>query len=80
MAERVGFEPTRGLSPLHDFQSCLFSQTPASLHVNCSSIMAERVGFEPTGRVNVQRFSRPPQSATLSPLQAISFLVGQKTL
>src|SRR5690554_1609068 len=26
MAEREGFEPSRGLSPLHDFQSCLFSQ------------------------------------------------------
>ena len=26
--------------------------------------MAEGVGFEPTGRVNAQRFSRPPLSAT----------------
>ena len=26
--------------------------------------VAEGVGFEPTGRVNAQRFSRPPLSAT----------------
>ena len=31
--------------------------------------LAERVGFEPTVRLHVQRFSRPSQSATLSPLQ-----------
>lgn len=31
--------------------------------------MAEGVGFEPTVPSLVQRFSRPPQSATLSPLR-----------
>ena len=31
--------------------------------------MAERVGFEPTVRSRAQRFSRPPRSATLAPLQ-----------
>ena len=30
---------------------------------------AERVGFEPTVDLSPQRFSRPPQSATLAPLQ-----------
>ena len=30
---------------------------------NFKEIMAEGVGFEPTGRVNAQRFSRPPLSA-----------------
>ena len=31
--------------------------------------MAERVGFEPTVPFRVQRFSRPPDSATLAPLR-----------
>jgi hypothetical protein len=31
--------------------------------------MAEGVGFEPTVRSHAQRFSRPPQSATLAPLR-----------
>src|SRR5881397_2115351 len=30
--------------------------------------MAERVGFEPTVQLPGQRFSRPPDSATLAPL------------
>ncbi len=32
--------------------------------------LAERVGFEPTVPAKAQRFSRPPRSATLAPLQA----------
>src|SRR5262249_4613226 len=35
----------------------------------CLSSLAERVGFEPTVPVRVERFSRPPDSATLAPLQ-----------
>src|SRR5215510_7843635 len=35
----------------------------------CLSSLAERVGFEPTVPVRVQRFSRPPDSATLAPLR-----------
>src|ERR1043165_8017820 len=31
--------------------------------------LAERVGFEPTVPLRVQRFSRPPDSATLAPLR-----------
>ena len=31
--------------------------------------MAERVGFEPTVPLRGQRFSRPPDSATLAPLR-----------
>ncbi len=34
------------------------------------NLMAERVGFEPTVPAKAQRFSRPPRSATLAPLQA----------
>src|SRR5260370_17071837 len=34
--------------------------------------MAERVGFEPTVQLPGQRFSRPPDSATLAPLHALS--------
>src|SRR5690554_705538 len=30
MAEREGFEPSRGLEPLHDFQSCLFVHSSIS--------------------------------------------------
>src|SRR5207245_502047 len=34
--------------------------------------MAERVGFEPTVQLPGQRFSRPPDSAALAPLHALS--------
>ena len=34
--------------------------------------LAERVGFEPTVPLRVQRFSRPPDSATLAPLRSYS--------
>ena len=34
--------------------------------------MAEGVGFEPTGRVNAQRFSRPPLSAAQPSLRMIT--------
>lgn len=33
--------------------------------------MAEGVGFEPTGRVNAQRFSRPPLSAAQPSLRFV---------
>src|SRR5262249_3281978 len=38
------------------------------------SYLAERVGFEPTVPVRVQRFSRPPDSATLAPLRIKAYL------
>src|SRR3989449_6029551 len=34
--------------------------------------MAERVGFEPTVQLPGQRFSRPPDSATLAPLHVLT--------
>src|SRR5262245_32252665 len=37
------------------------------------SLVTERVGFEPTVPLRVQRFSRPPDSTTLAPLQAFRF-------
>ncbi len=36
---------------------------------NAKMKMAEREGFEPPGPLRAQRFSRPPQSTTLPPLQ-----------
>ena len=36
--------------------------------------LAEGVGFEPTVPAKVQRFSRPPRSATPAPLRCDSFL------
>ncbi len=36
----------------------------------CFQRLAERVGFEPTEPAKAQRFSRPPRSTTLAPLQA----------
>ena len=44
MAERVGFEPTRGYRPLRAFQARLFG------HSSTSPLLAENVGFEPTIR------------------------------
>ena len=67
MAERVGFEPTVGGYPTHDFQSCTFDHSVISpqslLHK-----MAERVGFEPTVTVQPHWFSRPARSTTPAPL------------
>ncbi len=37
------------------------------------TLMAERQGFEPWEGINPQRFSRPPHSTTLPPLQIKSF-------
>jgi hypothetical protein len=42
--------------------------------------MAERVGFEPTVPVRVQRFSRPPDSATLAPLHINYFKLLRKRI
>ena len=36
---------------------------------NGCSNLAEREGFEPSERLHAQRFSRPPRSTTLAPLQ-----------
>src|SRR2546422_7651297 len=38
----------------------------------CLLTMAERVGFEPTVQLPGQRFSRPPDSATLAPLHVLT--------
>ena len=40
--------------------------------------MAEGVGFEPTGRVNAQRFSRPPLSATQPSLRIESAIATKQ--
>src|SRR5262249_21396576 len=59
------------------FQPCqtLRAQTariPDTRLTTPDSLLAERVGFEPTVPLRVQRFSRPPDSATLAPLRSYS--------
>src|SRR5439155_27259278 len=49
----------QGPAPFLFFQACLLT-------------MAERVGFEPTVQLPGQRFSRPPDSATLAPLHVLT--------
>src|SRR5689334_11678311 len=52
---------TLDLGPLFSFDS--------SALFNVAGEVAERVGFEPTVPARVQRFSRPPRSATPAPLR-----------
>src|SRR5439155_21440246 len=47
------------------------SRCPCFFHA-CLLTMAERVGFEPTVQLPGQRFSRPPDSATLAPLHVLT--------
>ena len=42
MAERVGFEPTVGLEPTHNFQSCSFGLSDTSPEPDKDRRMAER--------------------------------------
>src|SRR5690606_19689158 len=52
-ADRLGFEPTRGLCPPHDFQSCSLSRS------DTDPLATEGVGFEPTDALRASRFSKP---------------------
>jgi hypothetical protein len=42
--------------------------------------LAERVGFEPTVAQRPQRFSRPPHSSTLAPLQSSAWIIPKKKI
>ena len=80
MAEREDRTP-RGAYPLHDFQSCLFSQlqhlSTFIYHIMaCLSLWRRGWDLNPRD-ASAQRFSRPPHSATLS-LSKFIFLPSSK--
>ena len=62
LAERVGFEPTVQVNPVHSLSRRAPSATRPSLQ-QAKLPHAAEVGFEPTGLV-VRRFSRPLPSST----------------
>jgi hypothetical protein len=67
MAEREGFEPSRGLSPPYRFSK----PTPSASWVPLR-IVAEGVGFEPTVPFPARRFSRPLPSTARSPFHRVN--------
>ena len=72
VAERVGFEPTVGGHPTHDFQSCAFDHSAISPQTDAPlGFLAERGGFEPPVEVYpLQQISNLPCSATPAPLRS----------
>ena len=76
--ERGGLEPPQAFRPAalptrcHTIRRPLHGD-PGFQNPRSQKKLAERVGFEPTVPVRVQRFSRPPDSATLAPLRVNCF-------
>ena len=80
LAEREGFEPSRGLAPPYRFSKPTPSATwvplRTGLYCNANWLLAEGVGFEPTVPLPARRFSRPFPSTTRTPLRIETLLRG----
>lgn len=64
------YEPWRTSTSLKNAESPRSSRLCGLLRTLVNSRLAEGEGFEPPEGVNLQRFSRPPQSTALPPLRA----------